>query len=103
MSRLYVEIVWSRSSPAYYDFLAVSSPLPLPLSLLRITTPLASPVFPLCYFVFPLLASPTLSPSALNKSARYLIVTGLRWKVRAEVSVLLFTPEGTSKLRDSIK
>lgn len=26
MSRLYVEIVWSRSSPAYYDFLAVSNP-----------------------------------------------------------------------------
>lgn len=61
-------------------------------------------VFPLRYFVFPFLAPPTLSPSVLNKSVRYLIVTGPRWKVRPKFPFYyLRRRERASKLRDSIK
>lgn len=100
MSGLYVEIVWSRSSPAYYDFLAVSNQtIPLRIPHRHLSTSL---------FRFPAPCSaPALSPSVQNKSARYLIVTGPRWKVSSlslQVSVLLFMPEKTSKLpSDSIK
>jgi hypothetical protein len=81
MSRLYVEIVWSRSSPAYYDFLAVSNPTILPLPLpLHLRIPIANLSTSLFRFLAPRFA-PALSPSVLNKSARYLIVTGPRWKV----------------------
>lgn len=101
MSRLYVEIVRGRSSSAYYDFLAVSNPLttlsaPLPLirhlstSLFRFPVPPRSGANFITVSAEQICEIPNCYRSALESTL--------------EVSVLLFTPEGTSKLRrDSIK